>query len=115
MALPTKAVMKKPGAKAMKAAKKTRVSKIARGKRSKAMVCKGSKEKTAGGLQASDITRNRYGKLVAKKASERSKNNAWPRAIASARRALGLTGFILINKGPEGKALYAKAKEIHAA
>merc|ERR550532_2011325 len=105
-----KAVMKKPGARKVMKAK--RVLKIARGRLSKAMVVKGAREKTAGGLKASDITRNKYGKLVSKKASARGKNNSWSKAIAAARKALGITGFVLINKGPEGKALYAKAKAL---
>merc|ERR1719414_1298877 len=95
--------------KAMKAMK----SKIARGKMSKAMVFKGSREKTVGGLTASDIIKNRCGKLVSKKRSAKSKNNTWIKAIAAARKALGLVGFVAINKCPEGKALYAKAKTLH--
>merc|ERR1719401_1405470 len=105
-----KAVMKKPGA--MKAMKAMKALKIARGRRSKAMVYKGAREKTAGGLKASDITKNKYGKLVSKKKSALGKSLAWPKAIAAARKALGLKGFVPINKGPEGKALYAKAKTL---
>mmetsp|Transcript_903 Transcript_903/g.1193 ORF Transcript_903/g.1193 Transcript_903/m.1193 type:complete len:102 (+) Transcript_903:1-306(+) len=97
--------------KAMKAMK-ARKSKIAKGKLSKAMVYKGAREKTVGGLKASDITKNRYGKFVSKKASERAKNNSWAKAIECARKALGITGFVLINSGPEGKAVYAKAKAL---
>merc|ERR1712056_78358 len=105
-----KAVMKKSGAmKAMKAKKVMRAMKskstIGKGKLAKSMVYKGSKKKTSGGLKASDITKNKYGKFVSKKASARGKTNAWAKAI-------GVKGFVLINKGPEGKALYAKAKSI---
>mmetsp|Transcript_43972 Transcript_43972/g.88712 ORF Transcript_43972/g.88712 Transcript_43972/m.88712 type:complete len:123 (-) Transcript_43972:350-718(-) len=120
MALPMKtmkamkAVMKKSGAmKAMKAMKAKRVSTVGKGKLAKSMVFRGSKAKTSGGLKASDITKNRYGKYVSKKASARGKTNVWAKAIAAARKALALKGFVLINKGPEGKALYAKAKTIH--
>ena len=55
--------------KAMKAMKKKAVSKIARGIMSKAMVLRGSKEKTVGGLSAKDLTRNKAGKIVSKKQS----------------------------------------------
>merc|ERR1719336_209 len=116
MALPMKAmkaVMKKPGVmKAKKVVRAMKALKIARGRSSKAMVYKGAREKTIGGLKASDITKNKYGKLVSKKMSARGKNNSWAKAIAAARKALGLSGFVLINKGPEGKALYAKAKAL---
>mmetsp|Transcript_43980 Transcript_43980/g.88733 ORF Transcript_43980/g.88733 Transcript_43980/m.88733 type:complete len:107 (-) Transcript_43980:154-474(-) len=103
--------MKKSGAmKAMKAMKSK--STIGKGKLAKFMVYKGSKAKTSGGLKASDITKNKYGRFVSKKASARGKTNVWAKAIAAARKALGLKGFVPINKGPEGKALYAKAKTI---
>uniref|UniRef100_A0A7S1KVA9 Uncharacterized protein n=1 Tax=Alexandrium catenella TaxID=2925 RepID=A0A7S1KVA9_ALECA len=98
--------------KAMKAMKKAMKSIVARGKLSKSQVYKGRKVKTVGGLKASDITKNKYGKYVSKKASARAKTNVWAKAIAAARKALGLKGFVPINKGPEGKALYAKAKTI---
>uniref|UniRef100_A0A7S4SIC5 Uncharacterized protein n=1 Tax=Alexandrium monilatum TaxID=311494 RepID=A0A7S4SIC5_9DINO len=117
MALPMKAmktVMKKPGAKAMKAMKAMK-SKIAKGRMAKSQVYKGTREKTSGGLKASDIVRNRFGRFVSKKQSAAAKNRPWPKAIAAARKALGLTGFVPINRGPEGKALYAKAKAILAA
>eukprot|EP00409_Alexandrium_fundyense_P003901 CAMPEP_0185903494 /NCGR_PEP_ID=MMETSP0196C-20130402/2759_1 /TAXON_ID=2932 /ORGANISM="Alexandrium fundyense, Strain CCMP1719" /LENGTH=96 /DNA_ID=CAMNT_0028622565 /DNA_START=77 /DNA_END=367 /DNA_ORIENTATION=+ len=80
---------------------------------SKSQVFKGSKEKTTGGLKASDIMRNKYGKYVSKKVSAGSKNNSWIKATAAARKALGLVGFVIMNKGPDGKALYAKAKALH--
>mmetsp|Transcript_96432 Transcript_96432/g.300318 ORF Transcript_96432/g.300318 Transcript_96432/m.300318 type:complete len:97 (-) Transcript_96432:120-410(-) len=94
--------------KAMKAMK----SKIAKGRLSKAMVYAGRREKTSGGLMASDIIKNKYGKYVSKRRSAHSRSNAWPKAIQAVRKALGLTGFVAINKGPEGKALYARAKAL---
>mmetsp|Transcript_46998 Transcript_46998/g.135890 ORF Transcript_46998/g.135890 Transcript_46998/m.135890 type:complete len:132 (-) Transcript_46998:127-522(-) len=107
-----KAIMKKPGAmKAMKAMKVMK-SKIAAGRLSKAMVYKGAREKTTGGLKASDIIRNKKGKFVSKKLSARGKSNPWAKATAAARKALGIKGFVAFNKGPEGKALYAKIKEL---
>uniref|UniRef100_A0A7S4SLI5 Uncharacterized protein n=1 Tax=Alexandrium monilatum TaxID=311494 RepID=A0A7S4SLI5_9DINO len=120
MALPMKTkttVMKKPGAKGVKALKATRARRlrVARGRMAKSQVVKGTKDKTAGGLKASDIVLNRNGKLVSKKRSAVSSSLPWPRAVAAARKALGLTGFVLINRGPEGKALYAKVKALLAA
>mmetsp|Transcript_95396 Transcript_95396/g.298194 ORF Transcript_95396/g.298194 Transcript_95396/m.298194 type:complete len:140 (+) Transcript_95396:81-500(+) len=109
-----KAVMKKSGAKATKVMKamKATMSKIARGRMAFLLVYKGRKEKTVGGLQAKDIVKNKYGKLVSKKFMAKGKTAPWPKAISAARKALGLTGFVTINKGPEGKALYVKAKAL---
>merc|ERR1719274_236166 len=50
----------------MKVMKKKSVSKIAHGQMAKAMVLRGSKEKTVGGLTAKDLTKNKYGKIVSK-------------------------------------------------
>mmetsp|Transcript_66330 Transcript_66330/g.186825 ORF Transcript_66330/g.186825 Transcript_66330/m.186825 type:complete len:102 (+) Transcript_66330:78-383(+) len=93
--------------KAMKAMKKT-VSKIAKGRYAKAMVLRGSKAKTTGGLQAKDLIKNKYGKIVSKKASAATKNNPWIVAVKKARSALKIKGFCAIKKGTP---LYAKAKE----
>merc|ERR1719277_2932527 len=110
MALP-KAM--KATARAMKAMKGKRVSKIARGRFAKSQVLKGTKEKTAGGLTAKDFMKNKYGKVVSRKKSALSKHRVWPQAVQQARKALSLTGFVSINgKTAEGKALYAKAKSI---
>ena len=104
-------VMKKKAAmKAMKAMKKKAVSKIARGSHAKSMVLRGSKEKTTGGLTAKDLIKNKYGKIVSKKSSARSKKSPWIQAVAKARKALKITGFAAIKKGSP---LYAKAKEFY--
>merc|ERR1712137_483907 len=92
-------------ASAMKAAgamkrvmKAKKVSKIARGVRAKSSVFSGRKEKTSGGLTKAELTRNKHGKVVSKKASARAKQNytnsikAWAEAVKAARKALGLTG-----------------------
>merc|ERR1712023_519024 len=84
-------VMKKKAA--MKAMKKKAVSKIARGSHAKSMVLCGSKEKTTGGLTAKDLIKNKYGKIVSKKSSARSKKSPWIQAVAKARKALKITGF----------------------
>merc|ERR1711981_1369428 len=68
-----KVMKKKAAMKAMKAMKKKAVSKIATGSHAKAMVLRGTKAKTTGGLTASDLTRNKAGKIVSKKASAKAK------------------------------------------
>merc|ERR1712118_367908 len=89
-----KVMKKKAAMKAMKAMKKKAVSKIARGSHAKAMVLRGSKEKTSGGLTAKDLFRNKHGKIVSRKAL-----GAWQAAVKSARKALKITGFAAIKKG----------------
>merc|ERR1719421_2276260 len=107
-----KVMKKKAAMKAMKVKKKT-VSKIARGSHAKSMVLRGSKEKTASGLTAKDLFKNKNGKVVSKKASARTKKvlGAWLAAVKSARKALKITGFAAIKKGSP---LYAKAKEFYS-
>merc|ERR1719407_72251 len=100
-----KVMKKKAAMKAMKAMKKKSVSKIAKGQMAKAMVLRGSKEKTVGGLTAKDLIKNKYGKIVSKKSSVRSKKSPWIQAVAKARKALKITGFAAIKKGTP---LYAK-------
>merc|ERR1719379_700082 len=94
--------------KAMKAMKKKSVSKIAKGRLAKAMVLRGSKAKTVGGLTAKDLYKNKRGKIVSKKRSAFSKKSPWIQAVQKARKALKITGFSAIKKGTP---LYAKAKE----
>merc|ERR1712121_106275 len=66
--------MKKKSAKKSGMKKKAmRVSKIARGKRAKSSVFRGTKAATSGGLKKSDLTRNKNGKVVSKKASAQGK------------------------------------------
>merc|ERR1719266_627378 len=103
----------KAAMKAMKAMKATKAKKVARGRLAKSMVLKGTREKTAGGLTAKDIIRNKYGKFVSKNRSALMKNNPWMKACAAARKALAIKGFVALNKGPEGKALYVKARAIY--
>merc|ERR1719213_1558821 len=98
--------------KARKAMKKKHVSKIAKGKLAKAVVLRGSKEKTVGGLTKSDLIRNKTGKIVSKKQSASAKKNfsktirPWMQAVKKARAALKIKGFIAIKKGSP---LYVKA------
>merc|ERR1719456_82610 len=98
--------------KAMKAMKKKTVSKIAKGRMAKAMVLRGSKAKTIGGLTAKDLTRNKAGKIVSKKRSAQSKASPWMIAVKKARAALKIKGFVPMKKGTP---FYAKAKEFFKA
>merc|ERR1712087_543420 len=100
--------------------KAKRFSKIAKGRLAKAMVFRGSKEKTVGGLTQDMLMKNKRGKIVSKKASAASKKKyksieAWTEATASARKSLQLKGFTAVNgKSVQGKALYVKAKALLA-
>merc|ERR1712187_293023 len=98
-----------------------RMSKVAKGRLAKAMVLKGSKEKTTGGLTRDALIRNKRGKIVSKKASASGKRNFQNiqdcvSSVVAARKALQVTGFVAINgKSLQGKALYVKSKALCAA
>merc|ERR1711977_293689 len=104
---------------AMKAMKKStamkamKVSQTAKGKYKKALVFRGSKEKTSGGLKKSDLIKNANGKIVSKKQSTAAKKRfgstlkKWTDAVKAARKSLGLKGFVAVKKGTP---LYTKAK-----
>merc|ERR1712036_152582 len=91
--------------KAMKAMKKKTVSKIAKGRFAKAVVMRGTKEKTASGLKKSDLIINKRGKIVSKKKSALAKKRfassvgPWMQAVKKARAALKVKGFVAIKKG----------------
>merc|ERR1711862_322984 len=114
MAKAMKAMKAMAAMKAMRAMKKKAVSKIAKGKLARAVVFRGTKEKTYTGLTKSDLIKNKRGKIVSKKASLRAKKNnfikGWVTAVQKARKALGLKGFVAIKKG---SAFYNKAKELY--
>merc|ERR1712118_568985 len=96
--------------------KKKTVSKIAKGKYRKAVVFRGGKEKTSGGMTKSDLIKNKAGRIVSKKASAAAKKRfatvlkPWNDAVQKARKELGLKGFVAIKKG---SALYKKAREFY--
>merc|ERR1712087_652846 len=98
-----------------------RASKIATGRMAKAMVFKGRKEKTSGGLRQDALMKNKRGKIVSKKASANGKVSfrkiePWLDAVMEAREALHTKGFVAINgKSLHGQALYAKATTLHNA
>merc|ERR1712173_557687 len=100
--------------------KAKRVSIIAKGKRARLAVFRGTKAKTQSGMTKANLIKNKSGKIVSKKASARAKNlyansalKAWCDAVKAARKALNLKGFVPVGgKGAQGKALYAKAKSL---
>merc|ERR1712072_1398987 len=102
-----KVAKKKAAMKAMKAMKK-KASIIARGRLAKVLVLRGSKAKTVGGLKASDLTKNKHGRVVSKKRSAFAKKSTWIAAVKKARAALKIKGFCAIKKGTP---FYKKAKE----
>ena len=132
MALPMKKSVMKSAMKSMKKAakptsmkktvmKKKAVSKIARGKRAKAAVFLGRKEKTASGHSRSDLMKTKHGRIVTKAKHAQGKKayayiSAWTDALQKARKELGIKGFCAVNgKTAQGKALYAKTKAIFSA
>merc|ERR1712066_166687 len=66
-----KSMKKAGGAKKSMKRKAMKVSKIAKGKRGKSSVFRGTKEKTQGGLKKADLMKNKYGKVVTKKSHAR--------------------------------------------
>merc|ERR1719491_2013514 len=96
---------------------------IARGKRAKAMVLRGSKVKTSGGLKKENLRKNKAGKVVSKAASDHAKKayvgsalQKWIQAGQQARKELNLKGMVFVGgKTAQGRALYAKAKAIYKA
>merc|ERR1711865_453185 len=109
--------------KAMKAMKKRAMKKsvIAKGKRAKSSVFRGSKVKTVGGLKKSDLKKSKSGKVVSAKASASAKKNfgktalsKWGVAFSKARKALNIKGFCPCGgKTAQGKALLAKTRSIY--
>merc|ERR1719310_94510 len=108
--------------KAMKAMKAMKVSKIAKGKMAKALVFRGSREKTVGGVSKAGLMKNKDGRIVSKSRSAAQKKRyatsgakKWADAVKQARKALNLKGFCAIGgKSAQGRALYAKAKSLLA-
>merc|ERR1719190_23440 len=111
-------VAMKKGSRAMKA---KRVSTIAKGRMARALVFRGNKVKTSGGLQKDSLMRNKRGKIVSKRASAHGKMRfraveAWVESVMEARRVLHVSGFVAINgKSLQGKALYVKSKALRMA
>merc|ERR1719421_1835799 len=86
----------KKAMKSMRRRKAMRVSKI--GKRRS--VFSGKKSKTRGGLTRAHLKKNKAGKIVSRKASDRARKSrgfkkvmAWAAAVKAARKAMGVKGF----------------------
>ena len=65
------------------------------------------------------VTRTKGNKKISKRSKVKrtikkklTKGIGWLKALSMARKNLGLKGFITINKGKDGTALYKKAKEL---
>jgi hypothetical protein len=89
--------MKKSAMKGMKR-KAMKKSVIAKGKRGKSSVFRGTKVKTSGGLKKSDLKKNKRGKVVSAKSSAAGKKNfknisKWLKATQAARKSLKIKGF----------------------
>merc|ERR1712118_201868 len=112
--------MAKTTMKSMNVRKAKRVSKVASGRFAKAVVFRGSKEKTKTGLTREMLMKNKRGKIVSKRASAHGKRmyknvKTWTEAIVKARSSLNLKGFVALNgRSLVGKALYVKAKALAA-
>ena len=105
--------------KAMRNAKKKRVSKVAKGRFAKRLVFNGKKEKTVSGLTKDDIVRNKAGKLVSRKKSALGKKfdrvKGWRESFMKARAVMGVRGFVAMNgQTAQGKALYAKTRSFYS-
>merc|ERR1712242_529300 len=116
-AMKVKATKMKVMKKAMKAK-----SVIAKGVMAKSLVFKGFKSKTQGGLTKDKLVKSKSGKIVSKARSARAKKafgstlGTWNKAVAAARKALGIEGFCPMGgKSAQGKALYAKTKSLYNA
>merc|ERR1719343_1288254 len=122
MAMAKKMSMKMKMAMAMKMSMKRKAMKksvIAKGKRGKSSVFKGTKVKTVGGLKKADLMKNKNGKVVSKKSNAAGKKafkmiKGWNAACIKARKALGVKGFCPVGgKTAKGQALYKKAKSLY--
>jgi len=70
----------------------------------------GKASKSKGGLTKDKLVKNKNGRVVSKAASARGKKNPWFAAVAAARKALNVKGFVAIKKGSP---LYVKAKALY--
>lgn len=101
--------------KSMKVLKVSKKTKIAKGKRGKALVFKGKFEKTVGGLTKDHLIKSKAGRIVSKRLHAHGKKSyanikSWVEAFLKARTELDLTGFVALKKGSP---LYAKTMELY--
>ena len=77
---------------------------------SRAQVYHGNATETAGGLKKKDLKMvKKTGEIVSKAKSKDEKTNPWIKAVAKAKKELGIKGFALV-QGP----LLTKAREIYS-
>lgn len=76
-------------------------------------VYRGTKKYTKGGLTKKDLVKNKKGRIVSKRQQSHNPLKKWVSACKQAKLELKIPGFCPLNKGPEGKALYKRAKEIY--
>merc|ERR1719357_1415981 len=94
---------------------------IARGKRAKSSVYRGTKVRTSGGLKKDALIKSKSGRVVSKKMSLRGKviykTNGiakWNAAVMRARKDLGIVGWCNVGGNtPKGKELLAKTRYYH--
>jgi hypothetical protein len=75
---------------------------------SRAQVYHGTATETAGGLKKKDL-KMKDGEIVSKRKSSGEKSNPWIKAVAKAKKELGIKGFALV-QGP----LLTRAREIYS-
>jgi len=76
-------------------------------------VYRGTKKYTKGGLTKKDLVKNKKGRIVSKRQQSHNPLKKWVTACKQAKKELKIPGFCPLNKGPKGKALYKRAKEIY--
>jgi len=94
--------------------KAKRVSKIAKGRFARALVLRGSKEKTVGGLKKDALVKNKNGRIVSRKVSLKGKKSKWIAAVTKARSQLKIKGFAVVGgKTAAGQKLLKAARSIY--
>jgi hypothetical protein len=77
---------------------------------SRAQVYHGNADVTAGGLKKKDLKMDKKsGEIVSKSKSKDEKKNPWIKAVAKAKKDLGIKGFALVQGD-----LLKRAREIYA-
>ena len=109
----TKLISKRVVKKTRRTKRKTKKSQTGSYRR----VWSGTAVYTRGRLTKADLCINDRGKVVSKKKHILSKRmfgiKKWLKAAKKTRKNLGTTGFVLINRGSEGKALYKTARALY--
>merc|ERR1719297_329988 len=102
----------------MKAKRATKITKKSQ-TGSMRQVWNGSKLYTKNGYMKKDLCVNpKNNKVMSKKRFAAAKKagkglSGWCNAVKAARKALNITGFVKMNRGAQGVALYKKAKAIY--